>query len=367
MRGMSEQATDLRETSASPLPPKARVLVVRLSALGDVLFALETVASLKAERPDVRIDFLVDERFADLLHGHPEIERVLTSARKNWRGLPGALWRLRNTARYDAVLDLHGILKSALHVACTRAQRKLGYLPPGTREAAHLAYPRRDRVALPSPLPHRADRGRYLLRALGLEGRRVPATLPPPDQPVTVWRSPRRLRLVVHPGTSAFAAFKRWPARHFASLLDRLHHDFGERLDTRIAFGPGERPLAEQINDQLDERVELLDGGALGLRGFAAALAETDVVVAGDTGPLHIAAAAGARIVALFGPKNADLYGPRSAAEATRLLYHPVPCRPCTRRRCASPQCVLGLEVERVHRATTELLQRAADRETETV
>jgi heptosyltransferase-1 len=349
----------------------ARVLLVRLSALGDVLFALETLASLKAERPDVRVDFLVDERFSDLLRGHPQIENVLTSPRKRASALPAALWRLRSAGRYDAVLDLHGILKSALHVVFTRTGRRLGYLPPGARESAHLAYGK-NAVVLPTPLPHRAERGRYLLRALGLRAEPAPVVLAPPDRPPTLYDDGARdrPRLVVHPGTSAFAAFKRWPAAHYGAMLERLVAARPRTL-VHVAFGPGEKQLAEDVlaawralrEDGSEPPARLLDGGALGLRGFAAALGQTDVVVAGDTGPLHIAAAAGARVVALFGPKNPDLYGPRSPAERTRLLYHDVPCRPCTRRTCPSPQCVLGIPVDAALAATIELLDLAAEDE----
>ncbi len=82
---------------------------------------------------------------------------------------------------------------------------------------------------------------------------------------------------------------------------------------------------------------------------------QADVVVAADTGPLHIATAVGTRVVALFGPKDADLYGPRGTGHA--LLFHDVPCRPCKRRECASPQCVLGIGVDEVLRNVLALAE----------
>jgi ADP-heptose:LPS heptosyltransferase len=84
-----------------------------------------------------------------------------------------------------------------------------------------------------------------------------------------------------------------------------------------------------------------------------------DCVVAADTGPLHIAAAMGAHCVALFGPKDTSRYGPRSFdAIGHEVLFFDVPCRPCTLRDCVSPQCVLGLTVDRVEQAVLRLLQR---------
>src|SRR5690606_6876680 len=156
------------------LEPGARVLLVRLSALGDVLFALETLASLKRERPDVRADFLVEDRFAALLHEHPAIDRLLTLPRRGRQRYPAAVRALRRE-RYDAVLDRPGILKSAVPVRRARTRLRLGYARPGSREGAHHVYDRA--VELPLPLPHRADRGYHLLRALGLSGDRARAEI----------------------------------------------------------------------------------------------------------------------------------------------------------------------------------------------
>ncbi len=102
------------------LPRGGSVLVIRLSALGDVLFALETVAALHRQRPDVAIDFLVEDRFAALLEGHPHLRDVLVYPRRRKLAIAGSLLRLRRR-RYDVGFDLHGILKSAMHLVMVRA------------------------------------------------------------------------------------------------------------------------------------------------------------------------------------------------------------------------------------------------------
>ena len=119
------------------------------------------------------------------------------------------------------------------------------------------------------------------------------------------------------------------------------------------------RDLSKRYGQKLavrDVRLAVATGEVVGLLGLAATYAQADLVVAADTGPLHIAATAGTRVVALFGPKDPNLYGPRG--EGHRVLSHSVPCRPCTRRSCASPQCVLGIEVDAVERAIREMLAR---------
>jgi ADP-heptose:LPS heptosyltransferase len=333
------------------LPHGARVLLVRLSALGDVLFALETLASLKRERPDVRAEFLIEDRFASVLDGHPQIDRLWIYPRRELWRLPTLLWRLRR-ARFDAVLDLHGIQKSAFHVLAARARHKLGYAAPGAREGAHRFY--REAITLPDPLPHRAERGLWLLRALGLRGESARPVLAEPPAPVDVWRGAARPRVVVHPGVSAFADFKRWPAERYAELVAHLA---SRGISVAVSHGPGEAELAAAVSARASD-TRRIDGAALGLRGLARVFADSDVVVAGDTGPLHLAAAAGARVVALFGPKEPAFYGPRG--DGHRVLFADVPCRPCTRRTCASPQCVLGIPVARVADVVEAVLAEGA-------
>ncbi len=330
------------------LPEAARILLIRMSALGDVLFALETLASLKKERPDLRVDYLVDDRFAGLLANHPQIDRLITFPRHSLPALPGYFARLRKR-RYAALLDLHGILKSSMAVFAARAERKIGYAPPGAREGSQRFY--HQAVELPSPLPHRAERGYYLLRALGLQAEPAHAVLAEGEAPAGLWSDSPGARVVLHPGTSSFAAFKRWPPERFADLAGRL---CAQGHQVRISHGPGEETLARQVQAGA-KNSRLFNGGEGGLLALAAAYREADLVIAADTGPLHIAASTGTKVIALFGPKDTDLYGPRG--EGHRVLYHPVPCRPCTRRDCDSPQCILGIQVSEVEAALVESLQ----------
>ena len=357
---MTHAAPDSERAPALPgagsLPRGGRVLVVRLSALGDVLFALETVAALRRDRPDVAIDFLVEDRFASLLQGHPQIDRVIVYPRRRHLAIPRSLLALRRQS-YDVVLDLHGIQKSALHVWLARARLKLGAGPPASREGAQFAYHRA--VAMPGALPHRADVGHRLLADLGLSG--VPcapvlATVPPPADLLA--NLPRPI-VLLHPGTSAFAAFKRWPAERFAALAPRLA---ARGLGVAVSFGPGESDLAAPLLAAAPS-ARAIDGSLLGLRGLAGVMQQCAVVVAADTGPLHIAAAVGVRCVALFGPKDTTRYGPRGHGGITHeVLYHDVPCRPCKLRDCPSPQCVLGIGVDAVEAAVLRQLAPGAAR-----
>jgi len=355
LRGMTSAAQPATETTlpgARLLPRGGRVLVVRLSALGDVLFALETVAALKRERPDVTVDFLVEDRFRNLLEGHPQLDRVLVYPRKHTLRIPASVLALRRQ-RYDVALDVHGIQKSAWHMLFVRAKAKVGPAAPAAREGATFAY--NLTVPMPTPPPHRAAVGHMLLAAIGLSGEPVAPTIHTHAPPPELFDGLPRPRVLLHPGTSAFAAFKRWPPQHFAELARRLVQ---RGVSVLVGYGPGERELAEPaLRAAAGSRA--VDGAALGLLGLAGAMQQCDVVVAADTGPLHLGAAVGARCVAIFGPKDHNRYGPRGHGDVQHeIVFHDVPCRPCKRRTCASPQCVLGVDVDAVERAVLRQLEK---------
>lgn len=337
------------------LPRGGRVLVIRLSALGDVLFALETVAALRRERPDVHIDFLVEDRFQMLLKDHPQIDRILVYPRRHrWR-IPSSLFALRKQ-RYDIAFDLHGIQKSALHMLIARARHKVGPAAPASREGASYAYSLT--VPMPTPPPHRAAIGHMLLQAIGLSGSATAPSIATTEPPPELLKGLPRPRVLLHPGTSAFAAFKRWPRERFAELARRLA---ARGISVLVGYGPGERELAE-LALQAAPGARAADGTTLGLAGLAGTMRHCDVVVAADTGPLHLAAAVGARCVAIFGPKNELRYGPRGHGEVQHeIIYHDVPCRPCKRRTCVTPQCVLGIEVDTVEAAVLRQLHKATE------
>jgi lipopolysaccharide heptosyltransferase I len=330
------------------------VLVVRLSALGDLLFALETVAALKRERPDLRVEFLVEDRFAALLAGHPQLDCVHVYPRRNKLRILTSLMTMRRR-RFDAILDLHGILKSAFQVRLLRAGCRVGYARPGAREGSHRFYD--VQVAMPTPLPHRADMGHLLLAELGLSGRPAPPALAASQVPRGVLDGLAEPLVVLHPGTSGFAAFKRWPAERFGELAAKL---VDRGIGVAVTHGPGEAELAEMVARRAPG-VRLVDGGELGLLGLAAILGRASVVVAADTGPLHIAAAMGTRCVAIFGPKDPARYGPRAHDGLQHeVVFHSVPCRPCRRRDCAAPICVLGVDVAQVEQAVQRQLHADA-------
>ncbi len=163
---------------------------------------------------------------------------------------------------------------------------------------------------------------------------------------------------ILHPGTSGFGAFKRWPPGRFAALADRL----AERgIAVALTFGPGEEGLVARV--RAGARTPPVPLPTTSQAALAEAIRRACVFVAADTGPLHVAATVGTPLVGLFGPKDPRVYGPLGIAPETGafgplpvVVAEDVPCRPCVLRRCPEPVCMSSIEVETVFLRVREAL-----------
>jgi len=333
--------------AGGPAAPVRSVLIVRLSAVGDCVHALPAIAALRAARPDLRIGWAIDDRSAPLLAGLPEVDEFFVLPRRALAGKGllarcGAFLALRRKLRaagFQAAADLQGLAKSALVTLASGAPLRIGLgRAAGARELSWLACNCRPEV--PAGARHVAERSAALLVPLGLP---AGAALPLPRLPVHAGAAARVAGLLAELGLAArpFAVLnpgagwetKRWPPGSFADLAASLRQELG--LEVLITwFGAGERELAGMIcsggaarpapETTLPELVELLRRSAL--------------CVGSDSGPAHIAAAAGTPTVALFGP--ADAVRNRPLGPAVEVLTAQADCAPCWRRR----GCPRGLE-----------------------
>ena len=324
-----------------------RILIVRLSALGDVVIGLHVLSTLRARLGSARVGWLVEDRFANLLQDHPQIDSLFVYGRKTiWR--PAGFGRFRRmiralrAERFDLVLDLQGNLKSGVLSRLSGAKRRVGLAPPASREGNH----RFMTETVPAPPGHRFDEQRALLdHAIG-PGEDAPAVLP---------ANPKEHgAILLHPGVSAFGAFKRWPADSYARLGDRLGRKLGRPV--LITAGPGERAQAESVARGMEGDAEIAEPSDL--RDLIDTLAGAHLVVAADTGPAHLAAATGVPTLTLFGPKDPALLAPLGPRTATARAG--VRCSPCSLRACPDPICMTQLGVDQVEAAALALLEGSA-------
>ncbi len=324
-----------------------RILIVKLSALGDVVQALAVLPVLRARWPEAEIYWLVEEAAADLVKDHPLLNGVFVSQRKHWlRNLRLGSWkqalalvhRLREES-FDLVLDLQGLLKSAVWVALARARKKCGFANHREGSTWPLSHP------LPPYEPERHAVWRYLDAAAYLTGQeisRVSFPLPPLPEGKAVCKRlglPEDFVLFI-PG--ARWETKRWPPAAWARLACLLKDSGSPEIF--VVGGPGDRVLAQEIMAE-GALVRSLCGKT-SLLELAALLKRARLIITVDTGPMHLAAALGKKVVALFGPTAPWRTGPFGSGH--RILRLGLSCSPCFRKTCPEPVCLLHLNPEQV-------------------
>jgi lipopolysaccharide heptosyltransferase I len=328
--------------SAAGPPPS--VLVVRLGALGDIVHALPLAAALRAAAPASRIDWLVDVRHRAILDHVDGLDAVIAIDTRRAAGPTGVVPVVRRlrAAAYDVAVDAQGLIKSALLAHLAGARRVVGLATRHLREPpARWAY---DDTVVPAGV-HVVDKAIALARALGAPDG-PPRFALRPAATDAVERARRSLGLtagqpfvVLNPG--AAWPNKRWPADRFGALARRVHARHG--WPSVVTWGPGEERLAAEVVAAAHA------GGPAGIAAAApptalgeliALVAAARLVVSGDTGPLHLAAAVGTPIVGLYGPTDPARNGPWSAADVT--LSRNATCACHHQRRCTAPVWCLG-------------------------
>jgi heptosyltransferase-1 len=331
-------------------------LIVRLGALGDVVHAIPVAAALRAEFPHARIDWMTEPQYIDLLDLVNVIDRRIP-ADPRWvlRGaerprLLRTIAELRRI-RYDVVFDLQGLLKSAVLSRAVKPRRVIGFPRRHLREPfARMFY-----TAAPDPgaATHVVYKNLALLAAVGAQDRRVrfPLTIPRSE---TVDSVVQRFApggfVLLNPG--AAWPNKRWPPACFGAVAASIRANYG--LSSLVLWGPGEKDLAHQVADASAGAADVAPPTPIPeLAGIAR---EARLMISGDTGPMHIAAAVGTPLVALFGPTRPERNGPWalydvaiSRVEACSCVYE---------RRCRRDvPCIAEIGVDEVLAAVERRLQ----------
>lgn len=345
-----------------------RILCIRLSGLGDVVHALNALALLRRERPHARIVWLVEDRFVDLLKGHPQIDELIAVPRKPWDRMlrnplrwpplgsqAGALaMRLRRMS-FDVSVDFQSSLKSAWLVLAAGAKVRVGFGRAVNREFNTLAQNRL--VDVPAAGIHRIERDLALLAPLGIRPQYVAPVLPRSAEDRAAVDAALAGRphggplVVIHPGTSEFAAFKRWVPERYAAVADGLIA--GRGADVLVTYGPADRDVAAEVVAHMGSK------GALAppigsLLQYCELLRRAALFIGSDTGPMHMASALGVPVVALFGPKDPVQTGPYCSRSI--VVRGQADCAPCTRRRCSHVRCMTSIAAAQVLAAATDVL-----------
>lgn len=348
-----------------------RILIVRLSSIGDVLHATPVAKALKREIPDCHITWIVGNTASELLMDNPYIDEVRIWPREEFElaaksrqfGRMRGLWReiaaFCKASKFDIALDVHGLFLTGAIAAATKAPLRIGMA--GARELNRFFMTRQ----APRPEhPHVIRRYLSVLQPLGIAAADTEMTLPiSPGQKKFAGEFFRgagldmsKKILMVHFQTSWPS--KNWSRQNFAALIDLLPEDIqpvlcGSRQDARAAFEIRSLCAKEPFDIT----------GKTSLRQLAALLSGADLLLTGDTGALHIAVAVGAPTVSLWGPTPPERYGPLACGHT--VIRGAAACAACHKTNCRLParECMDSIRPERVAEAIRARLSRAPGRE----
>jgi ADP-heptose:LPS heptosyltransferase len=381
------------QTQPIKLEPDARILVIKMAGIGDLLLATPALRALRETYPQARIDLLVTPASAGLLDGWEILNHVIVLDKylfdypqqilKNPRNLQRLtpLWHQLRDAHYDAVLLLHhltlpfGRLKHQLLLRATGAKWRVG-LDNGHGWFLNVRVPDNGFGAM-----HEAEYNLAVAEAVGavVSNKRLTVPLSEEDHR-QAWHilyehegpnSIQRPIIAMHPGSGGFSVARRWSPERFAKLADTLFHDVGGQV--LLMGGPEEAELHRQITGMMQSQVPVRSlAGKASIKVTAAILEQVDLFVGNDSALGQLAVAGGAPTVVIYGLTNAKAWGPFTGdapglqAEIVRL---DLPCMPCfyrghnlgTPEGCATRDCLALLEVDPVATAARRLLRKARD------
>jgi len=341
-----------------------RFLVVRLGALGDVVHAIPVAAALRRAFPASRIDWLVSARHREVLDLVPVLDRRLAlndrSDAAAGEGMLEAIRELRR-AKYDVVLDLQGLLKSGILARSSGAPRVIGFSSAYLRERLARAFYTETFDPGGGGMYHRDETTHVVRMNLGLLSR-LGIESAVPEFPIEAVDSDvaKRVRdatagryALLNPG--AAWPNKRWPAERFGMVASLLRANHG--LESFVLWGPGERNLAEQVVAASQDAAHL--SAPTTIADLVALCRGASLIISGDTGPTHIAAAVGTPIVGIYGPTRPSRNGPWAPDDVT--VSRDGVCRCHHLRRCKlDTMCLFDIQVGEVMRAVDRRLTGAA-------
>lgn len=323
-----------------------KVLVVRLGAMGDIVHTVPAVAALASALPGVQIDWLVERRHRPVLEAFAlTVRPVEIDPSRSWIETVRIVRALRTRA-YDVALDFQGLLKSAVLARLSGAGRVAGFARAALREPMAAAF--YTETVDPGAGGHVIHKNFALARHLGVMDDAIGLPLAAPADAL-----PHAPYAVLNPG--AGWPNKQWDPSRFGALAAWVRQTHG--VPSLVTWGPGEEALAARVIAASDGAATMAP--ATTPAGLLALMRAATIVVSGDTGPIHLAAAASAPIVGIYGPTDPARNGPWSPRDVTVSRFSVCECH--HKRRChRATRCLDDIAVSDV---TAAVSRRLADRQ----
>jgi len=334
------------------------ILIVKLSAIGDVIHTLPSLEALRTRYPESHITWLVEENAWKIIKDHPCLDDIIVSRRKRWikeifrpstclqtAGEVISFIKEIRGKEYDLVIDFQGLLKSGILTLLSGGKRRLGY--DKTRELSYLF--QNERVPPCDPDLHAVERYLNLVAYLGAQVNGQGFFIPLSERDEANIKEllkdngmdKTKRVIAVHPGSGWVT--KLWEREKVARLCDRII----DELDASVIFtGDGkDRPMIEAISSRM-RRMGVNTAGTLSLKELACLLSLVDLMVTTDTGPMHLASAMDTPVVAIFGPTAPWRTGPYGSGHT--VVRSDIACSPCFKKRCETKRCMAEITVDNV-------------------
>jgi 3-deoxy-D-manno-octulosonic-acid transferase/heptosyltransferase-1 len=341
------------------------ILIVKLSAIGDVIHTLPSLGALRRAFPHAHITWLVEEAAAEIVLNHPDLDQVLISRRKTWMkmmkegqfckplGEIKYFIRILRERKFDLVIDFHGLFKSALLVFLSHSGRTIGY--DSYQELSGLFYREKIKEDMSK---HAVDRYLDFLTYLSINDREAEFKIAIGDQnrkKVQQLLAEDRIQdafIAINP--VAYWKTKLWDDKSFADLCDRLKEAYPS-IPVILTGQPS--PSLEKIRS-LCHRDDVVNWeGRTTLKDLAELYRRAILLITTDSGPMHLAAAMGTPVVALFGPTNPLRTGPYGSGHV--VIQEDIPCVPCLLKTCDKMTCMKNITVDTVMQGVARALNKA--------
>ncbi|PTX16243.1 heptosyltransferase-1 [Halanaerobium congolense] len=343
-----------------------KILITRLSAIGDVIHALPVAYALRKKFPDAQIDWLVEAKAYPLVKLNPYLDNVILLPRKQWREMLShdfigtiksffKFFREMKKKKYDINLDLHGLFKSALSSFLIKPGLRIG--PADGRELSTFFY--QAKIDIPAKKMHKIERNLHLASALEAETDEVKYGLK--MTPIIRSRVSRLFESVNIDQSKKLVVinpFTTWESKNW--FLERYFQLANELIKAGyyVIFtgGPGDKEAVDSF-EALDKKSYSNLAGKTDLEELTEIYNRASLYIGGDTGPTHLAAAVGLKVIALMGPTDPDTHGPYGEGH-TVIQDNSLECIRCWDRHCSRKmQCMKSITVEQVLRIAKQKLE----------
>lgn len=332
-----------------------KILIVKLSSLGDVIHTIPFLKSLKESFPDSNIHWLISRSFKNIIEEIELIDKIHIFERERWRGIKNCIryskeiYNLFHTIEqehYDLVIDFQGLFRSGFATYCSHAPRRIGF--KNAREFAYFAY--NEKVNIPENIQHAIDKNALLVEQAIHQKTKIdfPTIFNAEIQQKTKqWIQKDKINIALIPGARWDS--KKWSVENFAKLTEKFLKY--SQIHFLILGGKSEQNLECYFKNA--NTTSLL--GKTTMLELASILQQVSLVVCNDSGPMHLSVAVQTPVLALFGPTDPNKTGPYGSQH--KVLQASMPCSPCRNRKCHKQNwCMNQIAVEQVENGIKEIL-----------